>query len=99
MLRLLFLALLSISWRPADAAAIAEIAEAAAELEAEYRLYAPPPAEDDTPGRLLAEKKPKRKFCNTTTYALKGDYAYEACGAFCKAAKAVNHCKCACGRH
>ena len=41
-------------------------------------------------GRLLAEK-PKRKFCNTTTYHLKGDYAYEACGAFCKAAKAANH--------
>merc|ERR1711924_26769 len=50
--------------------------------------------EDHTPGRLLAEeKKPKRKFCNTTTYALKGDYAYEACGAFCKQAKAANHCK------
>ena len=56
--------------------------------------YAPPSAEDDAPGRLLAEKKPKRKFCNTTQYALKGDYAYEACGAFCKQAKAVNHCKC-----
>ena len=54
--------------------------------------YTPPPAEDSTPGRLLAEeKKPKRKFCNTTTYHLKGDYAYEACGAFCKAAKASNH--------
>merc|ERR1719224_355989 len=54
----------------------------------------PPPAEDHTPGRLLAEeKKPKRKFCNTTTYSLKGDYAYEACGAFCKQAKATNHCK------
>jgi len=54
----------------------------------------PPPAEDTTQGRLLAEEaKPKRKFCNTTTYALKGDYAYEACGAFCKQVKAANHCK------
>mmetsp|Transcript_69032 Transcript_69032/g.136831 ORF Transcript_69032/g.136831 Transcript_69032/m.136831 type:complete len:173 (-) Transcript_69032:296-814(-) len=45
-------------------------------------------------GRLLAEeKKPKRKFCNTSAYGLKGDYAYEACGAFCKQAKAANHCK------
>ena len=45
-------------------------------------------------GRLLAEaKKPKRKYCNTSAYGLKGDYAYEACGAFCKQAKAVNHCK------
>ena len=32
-------------------------------------------------GRLLEEKKPKRKFCNTTAHGnLKGDYAYEACG-------------------
>lgn len=47
-----------------------------------------------TEGRLLAEvSKPKRKFCNTTTYALKGDYAYEACGLFCKESKAPNHCK------
>jgi len=45
-------------------------------------------------GRQLAEeKKPKRKYCNTSAYGLKGDYAYEACGAFCKQAKAVNHCK------
>lgn len=56
-------------------------------------VYTPPPAEDHRPGRLLEEKKPKRKFCNTTKYGLKGDYAYEACGAFCKQAKAVNHCK------
>lgn len=46
-------------------------------------------------GRQLTEaaKKPKRKYCNTSAYGLKGDYAYEACGAFCKQAKAVNHCK------
>ena len=45
-------------------------------------------------GRLLKEvTKPKRKFCNTSAYSLKGDYAYEACGAFCKQAKAPNHCK------
>lgn len=51
-------------------------------------------------GRLLAEeKKPKRKFCNTSAYGLKGDYAYEACGAFCKQAKAVNHCKVRARRH
>lgn len=54
-----------------------------------------PPAEyySEVPGRFLKETKPKRKFCNTTQYALKGDYAYEACGAFCKQAKAPNHCK------
>lgn len=53
-------------------------------------------AEDDaSEGRQLAEAaaKPKRKYCNTSAYGLKGDYAYEACGAFCKQAKAVNHCK------
>merc|ERR1719331_1615467 len=45
-------------------------------------------------GRLLEEKKLKRKFCNTTAHGnLKGDYAYEACGAFCKATKATNHCR------
>lgn len=42
-------------------------------------------------GRQLAEeKKPKRKSCNTSAYHLKGDYAYEACGSFCKEAKAIN---------
>ena len=68
----------------------------------EHSLYTPPPAEraeeeEDSweGGRQLTEaKKPKRKFCNTTTYSLKGDYAYEACGSFCKQAKATNHCKC-----
>merc|ERR1719506_570433 len=50
--------------------------------------------EEDPPGRQLAEaQKPKRKFCNTSAYSLKGDYAYEACGTFCKQAKAANHCK------
>merc|ERR1719201_3061352 len=50
--------------------------------------------EEDPPGRQLAEaQKPKRKFCNTSAYSLKGDYAYEACGAFCKSTKAENHCK------
>ena len=45
-------------------------------------------------GLLAGEKKPKRKFCNTTAAgALKGDYAYEACGAFCKVEKKQNHCK------
>ena len=34
--------------------------------------------------------KPKRKFCNAT---LPGDYRYEACGEFCKSAKARNHCQ------
>ena len=34
--------------------------------------------------------KPKRKFCNAT---LPGDYRYEACGEFCKSAKAKNHCQ------
>ena len=44
-------------------------------------------------GRMLKEK-PSRKFCNTTLAgSLTGDYAYEACGAFCKQAKAQNHCK------
>ena len=47
--------------------------------------------EEGFAGRQLAEaKKPKRKFCNTSAYGLKGDYAYEACGSFCKSAKAVN---------
>merc|ERR1719198_586952 len=32
----------------------------------------------------------KRKFCNAT---LPGDYRYEACGEFCKSAKAKNHCQ------
>merc|ERR1719198_202062 len=32
----------------------------------------------------------KRKFCNST---MPGDYRYEACGEFCKAAKAKNHCQ------
>mmetsp|Transcript_3718 Transcript_3718/g.7850 ORF Transcript_3718/g.7850 Transcript_3718/m.7850 type:complete len:147 (+) Transcript_3718:74-514(+) len=37
--------------------------------------------------------KPKRKWCNTTVHGFAGDYAYEACGSFCKEAKAMNHCK------
>lgn len=32
----------------------------------------------------------KRKFCNSS---MPGDYRYEACGEFCKAAKAKNHCQ------
>ena len=46
-------------------------------------------------GRQLAEEKKTpngRKYCNTTQYGLKGDYAYEACGTFCKAEKATNQC-------
>uniref|UniRef100_A0A7S0Q0L9 Uncharacterized protein n=1 Tax=Coccolithus braarudii TaxID=221442 RepID=A0A7S0Q0L9_9EUKA len=35
--------------------------------------------------------KGTRKFCNVT--GLAGDYRYEACGDFCKAEKAVNHCR------
>ena len=76
---------------------------------AEHALYTPPPLEhveededaDSVIGRQLSAteaKKPKRKFCNTTVYALKGDYAYEACGSFCKQAKATNHCKCECSQ-
>jgi len=49
--------------------------------------------EIDVGRRLAEEKKPKRKYCNTSAYGLKGDYAYEACGAFCKQTKAANHCK------
>uniref|UniRef100_A0A7S4HD82 Uncharacterized protein n=1 Tax=Prymnesium polylepis TaxID=72548 RepID=A0A7S4HD82_9EUKA len=44
-------------------------------------------AETTAPG------KPKRKWCNTTVHGFAGDYAYEACGSFCKEAKATNHCK------
>jgi hypothetical protein len=74
------------------------VAGALAEQTLEEREYGIPPAEVSeyapTSGRLLKEvTKPKRKFCNTSAYALKGDYAYEACGAFCKQAKAPNHCK------
>ena len=62
-------------------------------------LFAPswlPDDDDHTSFRRLeeAKKKPKRKFCNTTLAGgFKGDYAYEACGTFCKAEKAQNHCK------
>ena len=71
----------------------AEVAPVASE-SSEFDLYSPPLSDglNAWSGRLLKEeKKPKRKFCNTTTYHLKGDYAYEACGAFCKSAKASNH--------
>ena len=71
----------------------AEVAPVASE-SSELNLYSPPLSDglNAWSGRLLKEeKKPKRKFCNTTTYHLKGDYAYEACGAFCKSAKASNH--------
>ena len=75
---------------------------AAADEDPELGTYNAPSLNETLPllhtaeaGRLLAEttKKPKRKFCNTSAFGLKGDYAYEACGAFCKQAKAVNHCK------
>lgn len=56
-------------------------------------VYAHSPSFAEEPGRMLKELKPKRKYCNTTQYSLQGDYAYEACGAFCKQAKATNHCK------
>ena len=52
-------------------------------------------ARPDARAICLSLQKPKRKFCNTSAFSLKGDYAYEACGTFCKQAKAVNHCKCA----
>ena len=83
----------------ADAVAAAPLTKPLSEDTAAVLLstprYAPPAAEDSAPGRLLAEeKKPKRKFCNTTKAgSFAGDYAYEACGAFCKQAKATNHCK------
>ena len=51
------------------------------------------PKSKEKPKEASDEKKPKRKFCNTSAYGLKGDYAYEACGAFCKQATAANHCK------
>lgn len=40
-------------------------------------------------GCVRAEDSPKRA-CSST---LKGDYQFEACGAFCKEAKKGNHCK------
>ena len=36
-------------------------------------------------------KTGKRLMCGPT--GLKGDYGFESCGAFCKSAKAKNHCK------
>ena len=77
------------------AASSSDVAVASNTPPTQLAAYTPPLPDDDSIGRHLAEAKPKRKFCNTTTYGLKGDYAYEACGAFCKSAKATNHCKCA----
>ena len=36
------------------------------------------------------EAKAKKDVC---TSSLAGDYAYKACGAFCKPEKSTNHCK------
>ena len=38
------------------------------------------------------EQSAPKKQCSSS---LKGDYQFEACGAFCKEAKKGNHCKCA----
>lgn len=37
------------------------------------------------------DPKAEKKACSSS---LKGDFAFEACGAFCKEAKKGNHCKC-----